>query len=83
MPPPKLAADAPVLDVVHPVEVGLGPVFRNEFYLAAFHRLDRGLGERFDTDVPLICQVGLDDRSRAIAAWNLDRVILDFVEQAE
>src|SRR6185437_3829457 len=30
MSPPELAADAPVFDVAHPFEVGLGPVLRHE-----------------------------------------------------
>ena len=34
MPPPELAADAPRLDVPHPVEVGLLPVLRDELGLA-------------------------------------------------
>ena len=33
MPPPQLAADAPVLDIFHPVPVGVDPVRRHEFHL--------------------------------------------------
>src|SRR3546814_1917051 len=41
VPPPKLTADAPGLDVLHPVEIGLGPGFRHKAGFAAAHRLDR------------------------------------------
>src|SRR5262245_22906537 len=34
MPPPKLSADAPVLDVAHPMVVDLGPAIREEAHLS-------------------------------------------------
>ena len=83
MPPPELAADAPVLDVVHPVEIRLRPVLRYELDLASLDGLDCGLRQRVDLHVPLIGQVGLDNRVRAIAARDLDRIVLDLLEQFE
>src|SRR5207244_439924 len=41
MPPPELPADAPVFDVVHPVQVGLGPALRMKSDPAFLHRFDR------------------------------------------
>ena len=35
MAPPQLARDTPVLDVVHPLVVGVDPVFGNEAHCAA------------------------------------------------
>ena len=48
MAPPDLAADAPVLDVAHPLEVGVLPVLRHEADAAVLDRLDRRLGQRLD-----------------------------------
>src|SRR5205085_9080533 len=46
MAPPELARNAPVADVIHPLVVGLHPVSRNKFNLAALHHLDRFFGQR-------------------------------------
>ena len=45
VPPPELARDAPVLQVFHPVVVGVFPVVRHEFDAAIAHGVERGLGE--------------------------------------
>ena len=61
MPPPELPTDTPVLDVVHPVEVSLRPVFRDETNRTTFDSLNGWLGERLNFHVPLISQVRFDD----------------------
>ena len=61
MSPPQLPADAPVLDVVHPVEIGLRPVLRHEANAPRFNGFDGRLGKRFDFHVPLVGQVRFDD----------------------
>src|SRR5690606_25595738 len=81
MAPPELAADAPILDVVHPLEVGLRPVLRDEADATVFDRLDRGFGKRSDADVPLIREPRLEDLAAAIAARYRQLVRLDFLEQ--
>ena len=83
MPPPKLATDAPVLNVVHPLVVGLGPVFRHEFDFAGLDRFDCHLGQRFDIHIPLIGQVRFDDRSTSVTPWYFRFVVFDLVKQAE
>ena len=81
MPPPELPADAPRLDVLHPVEEGLLPRLRHDLDPARSHRLDRGLGQRRGVDIPLVGQPRLDHHARAVAVWRLDRprlgVVLD------
>ena len=67
VPPPELPADAPILDIVHPVEIGLGPVSRDEADFSGFDGLDGRFRQRRDIDVPLVGQVGFDDRAAAIA----------------
>src|SRR5690606_241847 len=82
MAPPQLAADAPVLDVAQPGEIGVLPVLRHELHLAFLDDADRWLGQRLHRHVPLVGQEGLDDRATAVAARNLELVRLDFLEQA-
>ena len=63
--PPELARDAPGLDVLHPLEIGLFPVLRHEDGRARAHRRDRRLRQGLGVDVPLVGQIGLDDRRRS------------------
>ena len=81
MAPPELAADAPVLNVIHPLVVRLGPVLGHEADAAVFHRFRRGLGERGDAHVPLIGEPGFEHGAAAIAARNLQFVRLDLFDQ--
>ena len=83
MSPPELPANAPVLNVVHPVEVGLRPVFRNKLDAARFDGFDSRLGQWLDFYVPLIRKIRLDDGVAAIATGNLDNVVFDFLEQTQ
>ena len=80
MSPPELPADTPVLDVVHPVEVGFSPVFWHKSNPPVLDRLDGRLCERFDIDIPLVRQVWLDDCTTAVAPWQRLLVVLDFFE---
>ena len=82
MPPPELAADAPVLDVAHPLEVGAVPVFRHEADAAVLDRADRGCGERRDAHVPLVSEPGLDHGDAAVAARDREAVRLDLLDEA-
>ncbi len=81
--PPELSADTPVLDIVHPVKVGLRPVRGYESNPTGFDGLDGGFRECLDAHVPLVGQVRLDHSTAAIAAWNLDQIRLYLVEQPE
>ncbi len=82
MPPPELAADAPVLDVAHPLEVGAVPVLRHEADAAVLDRADRGCRERRDAHVPLVGEPGLDHGAAAVAARDREAVRLDLLEEA-
>ena len=80
VPPPQLARDAPVLQVFHPVVVGVFPVVRHEFDAAIAHGVERGLGEFFhafgagEIDEPLVGEVGFDDDAAAVAVGALQGV---------
>ncbi len=82
MAPPQLPRDAPVLDVVHPLEVGLAPVLGDELDAPVLDCRDGRLGERLGAHVPLIRQQRLDDDAAAVAAGNHRRVVGDALEQA-
>ncbi len=67
--PPQLARDAPVVQVVDPVEVPLLHLLRVDLDLAVADRVAGGLGERADLDPPLHGQPRLDGglAARAVA----------------
>ncbi len=83
MTPPQLPADAPVLDVVHPLEVFLRPALRHEARAAVFNGLDGRRRERRDTHVPLIREPRLEHGVAAVTARHLQGVGLDLLKQAE
>ena len=68
MAPPQLAADAPVLNIAHPLVIGLVPVLRYEADAASLDCSDRRPGQWLDAHVPLIGEVRFDHCAAAIAA---------------
>ena len=81
VPPPQLAAHAPWLDIVHPVEIGLVPIGRDEFGRARPHRLNRGLGQRGSIDIPLVGQQRFDHHAGAVAIGDHVYMVFNLVEQ--
>ena len=79
--PPDLAADAPVLNVPHPLEVGLRPMLGHESDCAAFDGFYGGLGEGSGPDEPLIRQIGLDHGLGPVASRHDVTVGFDFLDQ--
>ena len=92
--PPQLARDTPVLDIVEPLVVGVGPVFRHhlDFAIRDFFQRDfgnrlagkvrafrRGLAHR---DEPLVGQHRLDHHAGTVAARHHQFVRLDGFQQA-
>ena len=97
MPPPKLARDAPVLDVVHPLVVGIDPVFGDKAHRAAVHRAFGFVGEaqafvfglgfsavglRAHSDKPLAGEHRLNHATGAVAFGGHQRVGFDFLQVA-
>ncbi len=81
MSPPKLARDAPVADVAHPLEIFGAAIVRHDFDVAALHGRNRGLGQRLHFHKPLRRSARLDDRSAAVARSDGVRVVDNFFEQ--
>ena len=89
MAPPELARDAPVLDVVHPLVVGVDPLLGEELDLAGFDDADRFAGDRFAVaprlghrDEPLVGEHRLDDLASALAAWHGETMLACCFQQA-
>ena len=83
MAPPELARNAPVADVLHPIEERLVPVFRYENDAAGVHGIEHLRRERLRFHEPLRGNQRLDDVAGAIALADCERVRLDLLEQAE
>ena len=81
MAPPQLARDAPGLDILHPVEIGLLPVLGDEFGLAVAHGGNRRFRQFLGVHVPLVGEIRLDHDIGAVAVRDDVRVRLDFLNQ--
>jgi hypothetical protein len=82
MAPPELARDAPVVNVVHPLEVSLLVHLRREadvFLPDSFLGL---VGQRLNLHKPLRGKARLDDRLAAVAVAHAVGVVLDFAQEA-
>ena len=60
MSPPQLAADAPVLDILQPIAVGVLVFLREELYLVVHHRRQGEVGEMLHLQEPLRGEFRLD-----------------------
>ena len=74
--PPQLPRDAPVVDVTHPVQVNLPVILRRKTNVSLLHHFDGALRQRRNLDEPLRREPRLDNRARAIALAERNRVIL-------
>ena len=80
MPPPKLTRNAPILNILHPVEINLAPALGNELNLARLDGFDGGLGERLHLNEPLLRKTRFDDIVTAVAVTDLVVVIFDMIK---
>src|ERR1700757_4555109 len=83
MSPPKLAGDAPVMDVAHPLEISFGVILRREFDLAFFYCFNRTIGQRLNLNEPLRRESRFYDGLAAVTFADSQRVVLDAREQAK
>ena len=81
MPPPELAADAPVLEVFHPVGVGLGPALGAEFDVTVGHGIG-GLPDAGVFEEPLHRDARFDRYVGAFGETDVVLVFLHLDEQA-
>ena len=71
------------MNVVHPLIIGTAPVVRDKADFTALHRLDRLFSQRGYFYVPLVGQVGLNDRSGTIAPGHHQPVVISLLDQAK
>ena len=81
MTPPDLSRDAPVLDVAHPVVIGVFPIVGHEADLPAFHCFYGRPGQRTHFHEPLVGEQRFDDCLRAVTTWHHQFVRLYFFQQ--
>ena len=79
--PPQLAADAPILEVLHPGGVGLRPARGVEGDLAGFDGVKRRPLELIDGHKPLLGQPRLKRGVATVAVHDGVVVVLDVIEQ--
>ena len=82
MAPPELARDAPVVDVLHPLEVGLRILLRRELDVALLDRRDGLVRQRLNLDEPLRRKPRLHHRLAAVALAHGVDVVLHADQQA-
>ena len=80
--PPELAADAPILDVLEPMAVGVLELGRMEVYGVVLHHFEGFLGEAFHLEEPLCAELGFDDGVGALAVAHLVGVVLGLLDKA-
>ena len=81
--PPELAGDAPIADVLHPVEVRLFKALGDEDQFPVLRHLDGGLGQGLHLHKPLGGDEGLDVIVAAVAGAHIVLERLDLDQQAE
>ena len=81
--PPELARDAPVADVVHPLEVVALPLVRQDLGAPLFYGLDRGFCQCLGADEPLRRNPRLHRQAGPLAAPDVVCVLLDLVDQSQ
>src|SRR6266487_1588762 len=79
--PPELARDAPGLDVLHPIEIGRFPLFRDKDSAVVTNGADRLLRQRLGVDIPLIGQERLGHGTGALAVRHHMCMSFRFLEQ--
>ena len=81
VPPPELAANAPVLDVAHPTEIHVFVLLRYELNRAIFDSGNRFFRQRFGRNVPLVGEPRLNHHARTVAFRYFQRVVVNFFQQ--
>mmetsp|Transcript_4894 Transcript_4894/g.8933 ORF Transcript_4894/g.8933 Transcript_4894/m.8933 type:complete len:529 (-) Transcript_4894:1560-3146(-) len=79
VPPPQLPGDAPVAEVLNPVEVCALPLVGDELRLPVLNSIDQGLLELGHGHKPLLGHIGLNDGLRPVGLANTVLVGLNLV----
>ena len=82
LPPPQLARDTPVLDVLHPVAVDIPVLLRHETYLVVEHCPQSRFGNLLHRHEPLHRQFRFDGHARTLRIAHVVGVCFGLLEQA-
>ncbi len=82
MSPPDLTGNAPIADIIEPMEIYLVKTFGNEFGFSVLYGVNSRLCKRLHLNEPLCGNFWLDSRSAAIASTDIMAVFLDFYQCA-
>ena len=83
MTPPELTGDTPVVNIFHPVGVGLGKTVGNEFGFAILHNTQSFLGKRLHLYKPLCGNNGFHIVVAAVAGTNIVLVLFHLFQKAQ
>jgi len=83
VPPPQLARDAPVADLLEPPLVEIAARFRIPEHLLRLVRLERAVGEGLHAHEPLHREERLHDRLAPLAVRHLVGHLLGLLEETE
>ena len=81
VPPPDLPGNTPVLNISHPLEIGVFPIVRNKTDITVFNSCNGWFGQGLYFNVPLISQEGFNHAARAVSTWNHQFMRLYFFQQ--
>ena len=81
--PPELARDAPVLDILHPVTVGVLVFFGNELDFVLQNGPRRRSGELLHREEPLHRELGFDRYAGTFGITHVIGVVFGFLQQAD
>ena len=82
MTPPELSGNAPVTDIVRPVEISLFHALRNQLDLSVFYCLCRRLDQFIHFDKPLFLDHRLDRRFASVMRTDIMGIILNADKQS-
>ena len=83
MAPPQLPAHRPIALFAEPIEIALRIALGHDLHAAVGHGIHRRLGQMLHPHEPLIGQIGLDRRLRAVGMGQIDFAVFDLVDQAQ
>ncbi len=83
MPPPQLAADAPVADIVRPVEIALLHALRHQTDVPVLHRFHGGLNQLLHLHEPLLFHQRLYGRAAAVMGAHVVGIVLNLDQKPQ
>ena len=81
VPPPELPGNAPIVNLVHPIEINLLVVLGSDAHPPLFHHADGRLRQGLHLQEPLRGKQRLNHRVTALARAHAEGIVFDFFQQ--